>query len=260
MVASSLSISSQVGSGRRIRSLARSRMCSARDSGSTTFIATTPSLPPPSLRARHGLDSPGDRCSLFVRDRGRALGYTRSQPESGDPMARDGAVYACQSCGSVQTKWQGQCPGCGAWNTLVEELTSRPPGAMAPSKTTRGRGLAFEGLSDATLAPPRIKTGVEEFDRVCGRGVVPGSAILLGGDPGVGKSTLLLQVAANAARNGAACAYISGEEAIEQVRSRAQRMGLSDAPVRLAAETSLREILEGLKRDVFDLVVIDSIQ
>jgi DNA repair protein RadA/Sms len=175
-------------------------------------------------------------------------------------MARDGAAYVCQSCGSVQTKWSGQCPACAAWNSLVEEVQSRPPGAMAPSKTGRGRGLAFEGLQDHTPSPPRIETGVEEFDRVCGGGVVPGSAILLGGDPGVGKSTLLLQVAAQAALRGAACAYISGEEAIEQIRARAQRMGLGEAPVRLAAETSLREILEGLKRDKFDLVVIDSIQ
>lgn len=176
-------------------------------------------------------------------------------------MARDGAVYACQSCGSVQTKWAGQCAGCGAWNTLVEELQSRPPGALAPARSSaRGRGLAFEGLEQHTPAPPRIATGVEEFDRVCGGGVVPGSAILLGGDPGVGKSTLLLQVAAAAAMRGAACAYISGEEAIEQVRSRAQRMGLAAAPVKLAAETALREILEGLKKERFDLVIIDSIQ
>jgi DNA repair protein RadA/Sms len=175
-------------------------------------------------------------------------------------MARDGAVYACQSCGTVQTKWAGQCPACGAWNALVEEVQSRPPGALAPSKASRTRGLAYEGLEDETPAPPRIVTGVEEFDRVCGGGVVPGSAILLGGDPGVGKSTLLLQVAAFAARRGAACAYISGEEAVEQVRSRAQRMGLADAPVKLAAETSLRDILDSLKREAFDLVVIDSIQ
>ena len=176
-------------------------------------------------------------------------------------MARDGAIYACQSCGAVQTKWAGQCPACGAWNTLVEELQgSRPPGALAPSKANRQRGLAFEGLEDETPAPPRIATGVDEFDRVCGGGVVPGSAILLGGDPGVGKSTLLLQVAAEAARRGAKCAYISGEEAVEQVRARAQRMGLADAPVKLAAETSLRAILDGLKREPFDLVVIDSIQ
>ncbi len=175
-------------------------------------------------------------------------------------MARDGAVYVCQSCGAAQSKWAGQCAACGAWNSLVEEVQSRPPGALAPSKASRARGLAFEGLADATPAPPRIITGVEEFDRVCGGGVVPGSAILLGGDPGVGKSTLLLQVVAEAARRGARCAYISGEEAIEQVRARAQRMGLADAPVKLAAETSLREILDGLKRDRFDLVVIDSIQ
>jgi DNA repair protein RadA/Sms len=175
-------------------------------------------------------------------------------------VARDGAVYACQSCGAVQTKWSGQCPACGAWNTLVEEVTSRPPGALAPSRGVKARGLAFETLEDATPAPPRISTGVEEFDRVCGGGVVPGSAILLGGDPGVGKSTLLLQVVANAARNGASCAYISGEEAIEQVRARAHRMGLADAPVRLAAETSVRDILDGLKRADLDLVVIDSIQ
>lgn len=176
-------------------------------------------------------------------------------------MARDGAAYACQSCGAVQTKWAGQCAGCGGWNTLVEELQSRPPGALAPSRgSSRGRGLAFEGLEQQTPAPPRIATGVDEFDRVCGGGVVPGSAILLGGDPGVGKSTLLLQVAASAAMRGAACAYISGEEAIEQVRSRAQRMGLAAAPVKLAAETALRGILEGLKKERFDLVVIDSIQ
>jgi DNA repair protein RadA/Sms len=175
-------------------------------------------------------------------------------------MARDGAVYACQSCGAVQTKWAGQCPACNAWNSLVEELQSRPPGALAPTKATRTRGLTFEGLEDETPAPPRIATGVDEFDRVCGGGVVPGSAILLGGDPGVGKSTLLLQVAGQAALRGAKCAYISGEEAVEQVRARAQRMGLADAPVKLAAETSLRDIVDGLKREQFDLVVIDSIQ
>lgn len=175
-------------------------------------------------------------------------------------MARDGAVYVCQSCGATHTKWAGQCAACSAWNSLVEEVQSRPPGGLAPSRATRTRGLAFEGLSDATPAPPRIQTGVDEFDRVCGGGVVPGSAILLGGDPGVGKSTLLLQVVGEAARRGARCAYISGEEAIEQVRARAQRMGLADAPVKLAAETALREIVDGLKREPFDLVVIDSIQ
>jgi len=175
-------------------------------------------------------------------------------------MARDGALYVCQSCGAVQPKWSGQCPACGAWNTLVEESGSRPPGALAPSRSGKARGLAFEGLDVHTPSPPRIAAGVAEFDRVCGGGVVPGSAILVAGDPGVGKSTLLLQVCAQAARGGAACAYISGEEAAEQIRARAHRLGLGDAPVKLAAETSLREITDGLKREAFDLVIIDSVQ
>jgi DNA repair protein RadA/Sms len=175
-------------------------------------------------------------------------------------MARDGAVYACQSCGAVQTKWSGQCPACQSWNTLAEEVGARPPGALATTKATRVRGLQFTGLQSDTAPPPRIMTGVDEFDRVCGGGVVPGSAILIGGDPGVGKSTLLLQVCASAALRGVSCAYISGEEAVEQIRGRADRMGLSQANVSLAAETSLRDILDGLKRDNFDLVVIDSIQ
>ena len=175
-------------------------------------------------------------------------------------MARDGAVYVCQSCGAVHAKWAGQCSACTGWNTLVEEVKSGPPGALAPSKSARGRGLSFETLDSPNPEPPRLTTGVEEFDRVCGGGVVPGSAILLGGDPGVGKSTLLLQVAASAAARGAKVAYVSGEEAVEQIRGRAWRMGLAKAEVSLASETSLRDVTEALKRDAFDLVVIDSIQ
>jgi len=177
-------------------------------------------------------------------------------------MARDGAIYVCQACGSVHAKWSGQCTACGKWNTLVEEVSgSRPPGALSPAKAGKARaGLAFETLDVATPAPDRIVTGLDEFDRVCGGGVVPGSAILIAGDPGVGKSTLLMQVAASAAERGANVAYISGEEAVEQVRARAQRMGLAHTPVKLAAETALRDIVEALKRERFDLVVIDSIQ
>jgi DNA repair protein RadA/Sms len=175
-------------------------------------------------------------------------------------MARDGAIYVCQSCGAAHTKWAGQCTACGTWNALVEELTSRPPGALAPSKATKNRGLNFETLETQDPSPPRIATGVDEFDRVCGGGIVPGSAILIAGDPGVGKSTLLLQVAGHAALRGVRCAYISGEEAVEQIRGRAARMGLAQAPVKLAAETALRDIMDGLKREQFDLVVIDSIQ
>src|SRR6201996_758984 len=175
-------------------------------------------------------------------------------------MARDGAAYICQTCGAVHTKWAGQCSACNAWNSLVEERSSAPPGALAPSKATKTRGLNFETLQSENAELARIVTGVEEFDRVCGGGVALGSAILLGGDPGVGKSTLLLQVCAAAAARGARCAYISGEEAVDQVRGRAGRMGLSESPVKLASETALRDIVDGLKREAFDLVVIDSIQ
>jgi DNA repair protein RadA/Sms len=175
-------------------------------------------------------------------------------------MARDGAVYVCQSCGASHSKWSGRCDACGAWNTLVEELASRPPGALAPTKASKTRGLNFETLQSETPEPARILTGSAEFDRVCGGGVVPGSAMLLAGDPGVGKSTLLLEVCGQAALRGAKVAYVSGEEAIEQIRSRAARMGLAAAPVQLAAETSLRDITDALKRERFDLVIIDSIQ
>ena len=179
-------------------------------------------------------------------------------------MARDGAVYVCQSCGAAHARWAGQCSACNAWNSLVEEVASAPPGALQALKPSgrpgKTRGLSFEDLKTEAPSPPRLTTGLEEFDRVCGGGLVPGSAILLAGDPGVGKSTLLLQVCAAAASRGAGCAYISGEEAIEQIRSRAHRMGLAESPVRLAAETSLRDIIEGLKREPLELVVIDSIQ
>ena len=175
-------------------------------------------------------------------------------------MARDGAIYVCQSCGAVHGKWSGQCGACGQWNCIVEESQSAPPGALKPASTARGRGVVFETLQSDTPEPPRIITGVGEFDRVCGGGVVPGSAILLGGDPGVGKSTLLLEVTAKAALGGARVAYISGEEAVEQIRARARRMGFADAPVNLASATALREIVSTLKRDKFDIVVIDSIQ
>jgi DNA repair protein RadA/Sms len=178
-------------------------------------------------------------------------------------MARDSAIYVCQSCGNVHNKWAGQCSGCGQWNTLVQEAFSAPPGGLKPEtagKISRLNKLQFETLESEDAIPVRMVTGIEEFDRVCGGGVVPGSAILIAGDPGVGKSTLLLQVAANAALKNLKVAYISGEEAVEQIRGRASRMGLSKAPVNLAAETALRTILESLKREKFDLVIIDSIQ
>src|SRR5690606_3735696 len=175
-------------------------------------------------------------------------------------MAREGAIFVCQSCGAVHGKWSGQCGACGQWNSIVEENRSAPPGAMKAVSASRTRGVQFETLQSDTPEPPRIITGVKEFDRVCGGGVVPGSAILLSGDPGVGKSTLLLDVAAQAALKGHRVAYISGEEAVEQIRARAKRMGLAKAPVELAAATALRDILGTLKREKFDIVIVDSIQ
>ncbi len=175
-------------------------------------------------------------------------------------MARDGAIYVCQSCGAVHGKWAGQCNACNQWNVIVEESRSAPPGALKPVSASKTRGLQFESLMSETPEPARIITGVTEFDRVCGGGVVPGSALLLSGDPGVGKSTLLLDVAGRAALAGVKVAYISGEEAIEQIRSRAKRMGLEKAPVALASATALRDILGTLKREKFDIVIVDSIQ
>ena len=178
-------------------------------------------------------------------------------------MARDSAIYVCQSCGNVHNKWAGQCGGCGQWNTLVQETYNTPPGGLKTEpagKISRLNKLQFETLESEDAIPVRMVTGIDEFDRVCGGGVVPGSAILIAGDPGVGKSTLLLQVAASAALKNLKVAYISGEEAVEQIRGRAGRMGLAKAPVDLAAETALRTILEALKREKFDLVIIDSIQ
>jgi DNA repair protein RadA/Sms len=175
-------------------------------------------------------------------------------------MARDSAIYVCQSCGAVHGKWAGQCSACNQWNCIVEESRSGPPGALKPVSAAKTRGLTFETLESDTPEPPRLITGVTEFDRVCGGGVVPGSAILLSGDPGVGKSTLLLDVAGRAALRGIRVAYISGEEAIEQIRSRAKRMGLEKAPVQLASATALRDILGTLKREKFDIVILDSIQ
>ena len=175
-------------------------------------------------------------------------------------MAKDSAIYVCQSCGAVHGKWSGQCSACNQWNTIVEESRATPPGAIKPVSASRSRGLNFETLDSDTPEPPRIVTGVAEFDRVCGGGVVPGSALLLSGDPGVGKSTLLLDVAGRAALRGIRVAYISGEEAIEQIRARARRMGLEKAPVQLASATALRDILGTLKREKFDIVIVDSIQ
>ncbi len=170
-------------------------------------------------------------------------------------MARAPA-FTCTACGAAHAKWAGRCEACGAWNSIVEEA----PVASGPRVIGKGRALALSDLSDSEPAPPRAVSGLGELDRVLGGGLVAGSAVLVGGDPGIGKSTLLLQAAARFAVRGLPCVYISGEEASAQVRMRAQRLGLGSAPVKLAAETSLRDILATLEAARPGLAVLDSIQ
>ena len=178
-------------------------------------------------------------------------------------MAKTLARFACQQCGAVAPRWAGRCEACGAWNSMVEELPRAvPPKGLGPSGGRRGgQGLDFVALRGEAAGPPRLNTGIAELDRVCGGGMVPGSTILVGGDPGIGKSTLLLQAAAALAARGAAAAYITGEEAIDQVRLRAERLGVADTPVLLASASSVRDIIAALDiKDAPDLVVVDSIQ
>ncbi len=173
-------------------------------------------------------------------------------------MARKTTQYVCQECGGAHPKWSGRCDACGAWNTLIEEAA--PEQTPKGLGSRRGRKIAFVGLDGEPGAAPRRASGIKEFDRACGGGLVPGSALLVGGDPGIGKSTLLLQVSAALAAN-LSCAYISGEESIDQLRLRAKRLGLDKAPVQLAAATSVRDIAAALDdRQGPDVVVIDSIQ
>jgi DNA repair protein RadA/Sms len=175
-------------------------------------------------------------------------------------MARRNPTFVCQNCGAAHGRWQGKCEGCGAWNTLVEEgEAARPSG---PGRSARkGRLFALEPLTGESHDAPRLPSGLPEFDRVTGGGFVRGSVLLLGGDPGIGKSTLLIQVAAAMARAGQRAVYISGEEAVAQVRLRAERLGLGGSAVELAAETSVEDIVATLSEGKPPrLVVIDSIQ
>jgi len=173
-------------------------------------------------------------------------------------MPKPTTIFVCQSCGSVHGKWAGRCDACGEWNTLVEEAQSQ--NAKPAHKRRKGRGMQFVDLGGESKDVPRLKTGIDELDRVTGGGLVPGSAILVGGDPGIGKSTLLLQATGELAARGLKTAYISGEESTGQVRRRAKRLGVSEHPVSLASETSLGPILDGLMETKPDVIIIDSIQ
>jgi DNA repair protein RadA/Sms len=176
-------------------------------------------------------------------------------------MAKPKSRYTCQACGSVQSRWQGQCPDCAEWNTLVQE-SAEVSSIFAAKHNLQGGGRTIQlvGLDSPVALPDRLPSGIAEFDRAVGGGIVRGSAMLVGGDPGIGKSTLLLQAAAKLAERGEQVIYVSGEESAEQVRLRAVRLGLGKAPVRLAAATSVRDILTTVGEDAPALLIIDSIQ
>jgi DNA repair protein RadA/Sms len=177
-------------------------------------------------------------------------------------MAKPRKRYVCQACGSVSTRWQGQCGECSEWNSMVEDSGAVvTPFSARHNLRSGGRPVELVGLDSEVALPDRMSSGISEFDRAMGGGLVAGSATLIGGDPGIGKSTLLLQAAATIASRGLDVAYISGEEATDQVRLRARRLGLGASPVKLAAATSVRDILTTLDEGRPPaLVVIDSIQ
>jgi DNA repair protein RadA/Sms len=175
-------------------------------------------------------------------------------------LAKPAVRYVCQACGATGPKWAGRCEVCGEWNTIIEEVPRPGPAG----KGAAGHAIEFVRLAGSAELPPRAAIGIAELDRVLGGGLVPASAVLVGGDPGIGKSTLLLQAAAALARAGQPVFYVSGEESIEQVRLRARRLGVTDAPIDLAAAVNLRDIaasLDGTRPGGRPaLVVIDSIQ
>lgn len=175
-------------------------------------------------------------------------------------MGKTRASYVCQNCGAVSSRWQGRCEACGEWNTIIEEM--RDAGFGPPARSGgRGRPLALQGLTGDEAPTARLATGIGEFDRVTGGGFVPGSVCLIGGEPGIGKSTLLIQACAALAGSGERVIYISGEEAVAQVRLRAARLGLSEKPVELASATQVEDILATCETGPrAALIVIDSIQ
>ena len=177
---------------------------------------------------------------------------------------RSSTVFVCQECGAQAAKWVGKCPDCEAWNSYVEERVVETPagaGAAGHRYALAGEARPARLYADISMEHhPRLSTGITEFDRVLGGGIVPGSLMLLGGEPGIGKSTLLLQAAANMARTVGPVLYSSGEESEHQIKSRGERLGVADAPLFLLAETCLENILKEIARLRPALVIADSIQ
>jgi DNA repair protein RadA/Sms len=178
-------------------------------------------------------------------------------------MAKARTVFVCQECGAQSPKWLGRCADCGAWNSFVEERPSDAGGAPSGGHRYALAGAAGSARLYSEIAlehHARLSTGIGEFDRVLGGGIVPGSLVLLGGEPGIGKSTLLLQAAAAMARSIGPVLYSSGEESEHQIKSRGERLGVGDAPLYLLAETCLERILEEIPRIKPALVIVDSVQ
>ncbi len=175
-------------------------------------------------------------------------------------MASPKAQYVCNSCGNVTSKWSGKCDSCGGWNTISEEPVSQVFSIAKPRSGKSGGKIEFQSLDAPEEKLQRLHTGIEELDRVFGGGIVPGSASLVGGDPGIGKSTILLQMVARMAQSGRKCVYITGEESVGQVAMRAKRLGLDKAGVDIAAATNVEDIIASLRTSKADVVVIDSIQ
>ena len=173
-------------------------------------------------------------------------------------MAKTAQIFACSACGNTTTKWAGKCESCSEWNTISQQEAV----SVTPKGLGRGRGSQIElvALDGKQQDTPRFTIGIHELDRVLGGGIVNGSAVLIGGDPGIGKSTLLLQAAARLAKNSKSCTYFSGEESTGQIQLRAKRLGLEESNVNLATATSVRDILQTLENDTPDLAIIDSIQ
>ena len=172
-------------------------------------------------------------------------------------------VFVCQECGAQSPKWMGRCAECSAWNSLVEERAGEPAAAAPTANRYAQFGASGSArlYADVDIADSvRLSTGIDEFDRVLGGGVVPGSLVLLGGEPGIGKSTLLLQAAAHFARAVGPVLYASGEESEHQIKSRGDRLGVGQAPLYLLAETCIERILEEIARLKPALVVVDSVQ
>src|SRR6478736_4878333 len=170
-------------------------------------------------------------------------------------------VFACQECGAQSAKWLGRCAECGAWNSLVEELPASEAAAPGAKRYTLAASAGSQLYADIdSIVSTRLSSGIGEFDRVLGGGVVPGSLVLIGGEPGIGKSTLLLQAAAHFAQTAGPVLYSSGEESEHQIKSRGERLGIERAPLYIQAETCLERILEEMARLRAAFVIVDSIQ